>query len=191
MRNPRYRQTLLLAASYLFYASWGVIFLAVLIASSLLNYVWGRLLRRVPTVSCLWAGIALNVLLLGFFKYLAPLASDLSSGAGLGHMLHGIVMPVGISFWTFQALSYLFDVYRQEEAEPSLREFCLYLAFWPTVLSGPVCRLPEMLPQFRNGSPPTWDDLSSGMQRLILGLFMKLVLAELLDAGIRPGQGVS
>ena len=191
LRNPRRRQLLLLAASYLFYATWGLSFLALLVASSLMNYAWGRVLRRRLTPGCLWTGIALNALLLGFFKYLPPLASALTAAPELDHMLRSIVMPVGISFWTFQALSYLFDVYREDEIDPSLTEFCLYMAFWPTVLSGPVCRLPDMLPQFREVSGPTWEDVSIGTHRLVIGLFMKLVLAEILGAGLLAGQGVA
>src|SRR6185295_9624236 len=104
---------------------------------------------------------------------------------------HDIVMPVGISFWTFQGLSYLFDVYREEEIDPSLLEFCLYMAFWPTVLSGPVCRLPNMLPQFRKEPVFSWEDISAGTLRIIQGLFMKMVLAQLLASGLTPGQGVA
>src|SRR5262249_38702440 len=116
---------------------------------------------------------------------------QLPRGSVLGRLGHSIVMPVGISFWTFQALSYLFDVYREDEADPSLLEFCLYMAFWPTVLSGPVCRLSEMLPQFRQTRSPAWDDISNGTRRLILGLVMKLVLAGILGAGLKAGEGVA
>jgi alginate O-acetyltransferase complex protein AlgI len=193
VRNPRHRQLLLLAASYLFYATWGLGFLAILIASSMMNYAWGRLLRHRCTVGCLWTGVALNLSLLALFKYLAPLTGEFSPGSVLDHFMRRIAMPVGISFWTFQALSFLFDVYREEEVDPSLVEFCLYLAFWPTVLSGPVCRLPEMLPHLRAVSAPTWDDVSTGTHRLVIGLFMKLVLAKLLVAGAASmdgGEGV-
>jgi alginate O-acetyltransferase complex protein AlgI len=100
-------------------------------------------------------------------------------------------MPLGISFWTFQALSYLFDVYREEEIDPSLLEFCLYLAFWPTVTSGPICRLPHMLPQLRQPLTVTRDDVSLGLRRIVQGIIMKFGLAEMLGAGLIPGQGVS
>ncbi len=184
-RSSNARHSLLLLGSYVFYASWGIGFLAVLVASSLLNYACGLALRRKPTLVRLWVGVGLNVLLLGLFKYLPP---ALSSGSGfLGH----IVMPVGMSFWTFQGLSYLFDLYREEELDPSLLEFCLYMAFWPTVLAGPVCRLPNMLPQFRRA--PVWDrdDISTGFSRIVLGVFMKIVLAQLLGAGLTRGAGVA
>jgi alginate O-acetyltransferase complex protein AlgI len=114
--------------------------------------------------------------LLGFFKYLPSLGTH---AAGLDY-LAVIAMPIGMSFWTFQALSYLFDVYREEELAPSLLEFCLYMAFWPTVISGPICRLPEMLPQFRKSAGLSIPDISAGIVRVIQGLFMKLILAQVL-----------
>jgi alginate O-acetyltransferase complex protein AlgI len=189
LRSAKARQILFLVASYVFYASWGGSFLLILIASSLLNYSLGIRIRRSPTLGRLWFGIALNLLLLALFKYLPSAHPGIASGSF--SFLHDIAMPVGISFWTFQALSYLFDLYRGEELDPSLPEFCLYLAFWPTVLAGPVCRLPEMLPQFRTVPPVRWGDISEGTRRILIGLFMKLVLAEVLANGFNPGEGVT
>ncbi|HEV7681992.1 MAG TPA: MBOAT family O-acyltransferase [Pyrinomonadaceae bacterium] len=191
VRSVRARQTLFLAASYVFYASWSWSFLWVLVASSLLNYGLGILIRRRPTVGRLWLGVSANLLLLIVFKYLPPLLLGASSDSTGLSFLHGIVMPVGISFWTFQALSYLFDLYREEELDPSLLEFSLYLSFWPTVLAGPVCRLGEMLPQFRKTTALRWTEISLGGQRILTGLFMKMVLAQLLAAGFSPGEGVA
>jgi alginate O-acetyltransferase complex protein AlgI len=88
-------------------------------------------------------------------------------------------------------LSYLFDIYREEELNPSLLEFGLYMAFWPTVFSGPVCRLPNMLPQFRQAAHLTWDNISAGARRVIQGLIMKFVLAQILASGLSPGEGVT
>src|SRR5262245_22169609 len=157
----RPRQWLLLAASYFLYANLaGLGFLALLIASSLMNYIWGALLRRRPTVTLLWIAIAANVLLLSFFKYLPPLAKVWPGALSELGFVQGIILPLGISFWTFQALSYLFDTYLEEEINPSAVEFCLYMAFWPTVVSGPVCRLPKMLPQFRKLPVSVREDFS-------------------------------
>jgi alginate O-acetyltransferase complex protein AlgI len=191
LRDAKGRQVLFLTASYLFYASWGFGFLAVLLFSSLMNFSWGRVLRRWPTAGMLWIGIALNLLLLSLFKYLPPLLTGNLQESALADVMHSILMPIGISFWTFQALSYLIDIYREEEADPTLLEFCLYMAFWPTVLSGPVCRLYKMLPQFRATLQPTLDDIAMGTFRLVVGLFMKLVMARILEAGLHPGEGVS
>jgi alginate O-acetyltransferase complex protein AlgI len=189
--SVRARQALLLAASYLFYSNWGLGFLSILIASSLLNFILGALLRRRLTSGVLWLGVGLNVILLGFFKYLPPMTEAVWTTGWQLELARKIIMPVGMSFWTFQGLSYLFDLYREEELDPSLLEFCLYMAFWPVVFAGPVCRLPEMLPQFRKRHVFSWEDISEGSFRLIQGAFMKMFLAAILGAGIVLGQGVT
>ncbi|MGC1966898.1 MAG: MBOAT family O-acyltransferase [Candidatus Acidiferrales bacterium] len=191
VRAPRARLLLFLVASYLFYASWGLGFLAILAASSLMNYALGKFVRADPSALRLWLGVIANLALLILFKYLPPAAAIAGAGSLWNGAFVRIAMPVGISFWTFEALSYLFDVYRGEEAEPSLVEFCLYMSFWPTVLSGPVCRLPEMLPQFRAAQSPSGEDVRTGVHRIVLGLFMKCVLAQLLNSGIQNGEGVA
>ena len=191
LRSARVRQVLLLLSSYLFYAVWGLDFLAILIGSSLVNYAYGSFLRRRPTAARLWVGVLINLSILSIFKYLPLLAEIAPPVSGIAHSLHRIVMPIGVSFWTFQALSYLFDLYREEEIKPSLMEFLLYMAFWPTVLSGPVCRLPQMLPQFRQASSVKWEDVKVGARRILIGLTMKAVLAQLLEAGLQPGEGVA
>src|SRR5215510_12508946 len=191
LRSLTVRQAILLAASYLFYANWGIGFLAVLIACSLMNYALGIALRRQPTAGRLWIGVACNVVLLGFFKYLPPLLEGAPANALLPDFLHRIVMPVGMSFWTFQGLSYVFDTYHEEELDPSLLEFCLYMAFWPTVLAGPVCRLPNMLPQFRHLSGFNLVDMSVGARRLLQGVIMQMVLTQILASGLSPGTGVN
>ena len=189
LRSLKARQTLLLAASYAFYATWGWSFLAILIASSLVNYACGIWLRKKPTAARLWTALIFNLLLLSFFKYLPSLAGIRPGVSPAGSFLYRIAMPVGISFWTFQAMSYIFDLYREKDLNPSLPEFCLYMAFWPTVLSGPICRLGTMLPQFRRPSVTSWDDLTAGTRRITLGLFLKLVLAQLLATTINSING--
>lgn len=191
LRSVKTRQVVLLLASYAFYSTLGLPFLAILIASSLVNYGCGQLLQRRNTLATLLLGVGFNVVLLCCFKYLPPLFGTLPQNTGWGSFVQLIALPVGISFWTFQALSYLFDIYREEELDPTIVEFCLYIAFWPTVLSGPVCRLTEMLPQFRRLEPPSWDDVAVGTHRIVIGLFMKVVLAQLLAKGFNEGEGVS
>ena len=189
LKSARSRQALLLVTSYALYASWGLKFLALLVCSSLLNYGLGMLLQQKPSTARLWLGIALNVALLGTFKYLPAIALLGCHPFPLGSTLANIVLPVGISFWTFQALSYLFDVYREEELDPSLLEFLLYMAFWPTVLSGPICRLPSLLPQFRAPFKPAAEDVRRGLDRICIGLFMT-ALGQILGSGLYPGQGI-
>jgi alginate O-acetyltransferase complex protein AlgI len=177
-RRPR--QLLLLGASYVFYATWGLAFLGVLAASSLLNFALGASLRRHPTPARLWTGVSANVALLVLFKYAGALAP-----AGDAALLARVAMPVGMSFWTLQAIGYLCDVYRRRDGDgldPSLLEFCLYLGFWPTVLMGPVTRLPALLPQLRTVHGLARADVAAGLGRIGAGLAMKLVLADTLGA---------
>jgi alginate O-acetyltransferase complex protein AlgI len=185
--EARQRQWLYLALSYVFYATWGLWFAGVLILSSLGNYLLGQFLRRRPSVGRLWVGIACNVALLSVFKYLPEIGRH-SPGSPLSHFSH-LLLPIGMSFWTFQALSYLFDLYREEELDQSLLEFCLYMAFWPTALSGPICRLPAMLPQFRQPFAPVWQDLARGTQRIGTGLLM-MILSQIVAGGLYPGKGL-
>jgi alginate O-acetyltransferase complex protein AlgI len=186
--STRKREWLFLIASYLFYVNWGRWFLAVLLFSSIINYALGNYLRQRLTPARLWLGIGCNLLILGFFKYL-PLVGTISAHNAAPGWVSRIALPLGISFWTFQAISYLLDLYREEELNPSLLEFCLYMAFWPTVLSGPICRLPEMLPQFRHPTNFSGKDIGQGIQRILTGIFM-MAISQLLAVGIAPGQGV-
>jgi alginate O-acetyltransferase complex protein AlgI len=190
IQAPRLRQLLMLIASYAFYVTWGTGFLSILILSSVLNFYTAEFLKRRRTLVRLWFGVAGNVLLLAFFKYLPGFVSSSQP------WLHGLAMPIGMSFWTFQALSFLFDVYREEDLDPSLMEFCLYMAFWPTVMMGPICRLTRMLPQFRQPQRVARKDVSMALQRIGIGLFMKLVVAQLLassmdTAGVGAGHTLS
>src|SRR5262249_29800304 len=106
--HSKARQWLLLGASYAAYVySAGARFLLVLIASSLLNYVLGTFFRRRSTMPLLWLGIGLNFLVLGFFKYLPPLAVQWPGIVPEHDLFRRIIMPLGLSFWTFQGLSYL------------------------------------------------------------------------------------
>lgn len=182
------RQALFLAVSYILYASWGSWFVGVLLMSSLMNYALGKYVRRHPSAQRLWLGIVCNVVLLGFFKYLPGAGHAVFHHSAIAAVSR-IVMPIGMSFWTFQALSYLLDLYREEDLDPSLLEFCLYMAFWPTVLSGPICRLPQLLPQFRQHWAPAWNDVANGVQRICIGMLMTSV-ARVLRDGLLPGHGV-
>lgn len=133
-------------------------------------------------------GILLNLLLLGCFKYLPEVAVHLPFSS-LQRFSH-LALPLGLSFWTFQAMSYLFDLYRGEDLDPSFFEFALYMVFFPVTISGPICRMPDMLPQFRSEEPTRWDDVTHGLRRIATGVFM-MQLAKLLGQGILGGDGIN
>jgi len=188
-RSVRGRQLLFLAASYLFYLSFGWRFFVILVASTLFNFAWGGAIRRQPTTGRLWVGIIANVSLLSVFKYLPTAAAPFADSSALASSVAHLALPIGISFWTFQGLSYLFDQYRQENLDPTLIEFMLYMGFAPTVLSGPICRLPELLPQFRENLSPSWKAVSAGARSIWIGLLM-IAVARLFGSGV-SGQGIN
>ena len=152
-----------------------------------MNFLLGEWLRRRPTRLALTTGVLLNLALLGSFKYLPEMAVSLPLGS-LERFAH-LALPLGISFWTFQALSYLFDLYRGEELDPSFFEFALYMAFFPVAISGPICRMPEMLPQFRSEELTARNDVGRGLARIATGILM-MQLARLLGQGILSGDGI-
>ena len=187
VRSRRVRQTILLIVSYAIFLSWGMWFAVVLLTSTGMNYLVGGWLRRKRSGIGLSIGVLLNLAVLSTFKYLpeAAIHIPLSSLQRFSHL----ALPLGISFWTFQAISFLFDVYQGEDIDPSFFEFALYMVFFPVTISGPVCRMPEMLPQFRSESVLRWDDVGRGLQRIATGVMM-MQLAKLLGQGILAGDGI-
>jgi alginate O-acetyltransferase complex protein AlgI len=182
------RQFVLLICCYALYLTWGGWFAVVLVTSTVMNFLWGTWLRGKPSAPVLLTGIVLNLALLGSFKYLPEIAvnTPLAWLQGFSHL----ALPLGISFWTFQAMSYLLDLYRGEELDPSFVEFALYMVFFPVVISGPICRMPEMLPQFRSEQTAHAHDIGLGFRRIATGVFM-VQLAQLLGQGILAGDGIN
>ena len=188
VRSARPRQIFLLVASYALYLSWGAWFAAVLLFSTLVNFLIGQWLRRKTSAGVLWVGILFNLALLATFKYLPAVAVSIPFSS-LQRFSH-IVLPLGLSFWTFQAMSYLFDLYRGEELDPSFFEFALYMVFFPVAVSGPICRMPDMLPQFRSSDPVRREDIGRGISRIAIGLLM-MQLGRLLGQGILSAGGIN
>jgi D-alanyl-lipoteichoic acid acyltransferase DltB (MBOAT superfamily) len=187
VRSRAIRQSVLLIASYALYFSWGTWFAVVLLTSTVMNYLLGKWLRQKHSALVLTVGILLNLALLGSFKYLPEMAVNFP--LSLQRFSH-LALPLGISFWTFQAMSYLFDLYRGEELDPSFFEFALYMVFFPVAISGPICRLPAMLPQFRLEQTTSTDGIGRGLRRIAIGVFM-MQLAQLLGQGIMAGDGIN
>jgi len=188
LRSVRTRQVLFLIASWLFYYTWGAWLIVFLIFSSLMNYALGEWLKKRITAGRLWIAILLNLAFLGVFKYLPLLGAVAPAGSPWAALKH-LVFPIGVSFWTFEALSYLLEIYREEDLDPTLVEFCLYMSFWPTVLQGPICRMSSMLPQFRQDWAIHEDDLHTGVRRVAIGILMA-ALGLLMAGGLHAGAGV-
>jgi D-alanyl-lipoteichoic acid acyltransferase DltB (MBOAT superfamily) len=188
VRSHGIRQLVLLAGSYALYLTWTKWFVVVLFASTAINYLVGQWLRRKPAWPALSAGIFLNLALLAAFKYLPEVATNLpfSSLQSFAHL----ALPLGMSFWTFQAMSYLFDLYRGEELDPTFAELALYMAFFPVSISGPVCRMPDMLAQFRCEDAVKASDRERGFSRIAIGVLM-MQFGKLLGQGILAGGGIN
>ncbi len=187
LTNVRARVYVLLGASYLFYASWNAKFLALLLSSTLLDYVVGLKLQNAPkNHQKRWLFLSLigNLGVLATFKYFdffivsfCELA-DLLGFTVSPHTLR-LVLPVGISFYSFQSMSYTIDIYRgQLDACRSLPRFMLYVAFFPQLVAGPIVRARDILGQFAN--PPFFNPslLVSGGRRFLLGFVQKALLAD-------------
>jgi len=188
--RPETRKVFLLGASYFFYGYWDWRFTMLLAASSLINYTAGRLVgltRDVGQRKLLVGGaVVLNLSILGFFKYygffLDSLA-DLLIQLGLQRDLPflEIILPVGISFFTFQGISYVVDVYRKEiEPVKSPLDIFLYISFFPQLVAGPIVRAADFLPQLKQEPRLNKPMVSLGVVLILVGLFKKMVIANYL-----------
>jgi alginate O-acetyltransferase complex protein AlgI len=182
---PVYRPTLLVAASYYFYASWAPPYLLLIFGLTLANYAIGRFQgncwprRR----SLLVLAIAVNVLALGIFKYLGWLDLSASSFANLLGLhwpvpLIQLALPIGLSFFTFEFLHYQIDLYRGTEAIKDPIRFALFPAFFPTQIAGPIKRYEDFDEQVRQR--PRFDPrvFLEGIELIVLGLFKKIAIAD-------------
>lgn len=178
----------LLLCSYLFYAAWDWRFLGLLVFSTLVDWGLGLALARASggrTRRALLAlSLAVNLGVLGFFKYAGFFADSLcalAAGAGLAlpPFALEVVLPVGVSFYTFQSLSYTIDVYRGHlPATRSLLDFALFVAFFPQLVAGPIERAGRLLPQVASARRPTLAGAGSGLALAQWGLFKKVVVAD-------------
>ena len=184
-----WRNLMLLPASYYFYMNWQPGFALLLAGASVLTGVGGLMIEKYsqrPNVArrIATASIIILLLILFTFKYLSFFADRLREllfhiGLGMEIPRFEILLPVGISFFTFQAIGYLIDVYRGSvKAERNPVTFGLFLAFFPQLVAGPIERASSLLPQFHNRHRFNWSDLTAGLELLTLGYFMKLCVAD-------------
>ena len=176
----------LVAASLFFYAWWNPAYLPLLIGSILFNFVIGHLIdryrgpRRRLAFGLLVAGIAGNLGLLAYYKYAGFFLSSVAAATGTHWSTTDIVLPVGISFFTFQQIAYLVDTWRAQARETSLLRYSLFVTFFPQLIAGPIVHHREMLPQFRQREGPLLrqDDLALGLAFFAAGLFKKTIIAD-------------
>jgi len=176
----------LVLASLFFYGWWEPIYLFLILASILFNFTIARAISARPHPSrcskpLLIVGIATNLGALGFFKYANFFIDTLSSLNGQSFSSLTIILPLAISFFTFQQIAYLVDVYRNKADETDLLTYCLFVTFFPQLIAGPIIHHGEMMGQFKktiSRGQALWDNLAVGLSIMAMGLFKKIVLAE-------------
>jgi len=187
-KKIKMQNILLLAASYFFYALWDYRFLSLIIISSLTDFVIGLKLHQEKRTSIrkvlLIGSLTVNLGFLLVFKYcnfFVDSFSDLISlfGFQANYTTLNIVLPVGISFYTFQTLSYTIDIYRNKlEPSKSTLNFFTYVAFFPQLVAGPIERASNLLPQIEKRRTFSYDEAKDGMRQILWGLFKKVAIAD-------------
>lgn len=188
MGSWRGRKNLLLIASYIFYGAWNPPFAALLFATTAMDFYLGRMMAKEqrPRVKKLWLffSVAVNLSLLGFFKYGNFLLENFQWVLARGGIAYkpphlDVFLPIGISFYTFHSLSYTLDIYRGVlKPTRSLRDFALAVSFFPQLVAGPIVRAGDFLPQLEEPPKPQTGRFLWGLLLMTLGLFEKIVLAD-------------
>lgn len=176
----RWKNAVLLVSSLVFYA-WGEPACVFLMAGSILmGYVLGRLIEAYHSKLCLWAGIGICLGLLGYFKYADFAIRNVNAVTGLGLPLLSIALPIGISFYTFQLLSYLIDVYRGSvKAQRNLVSLAAYITMFPQLIAGPIVRYSDVERELGTRTH-SFELAAYGLRRFLFGLSKKVLIANVL-----------
>lgn len=184
----------LLAASLYFYAYWELNYLPLISASILLNYSCGRLLasERYSPLSrklILVCGLLANVALLGYYKYADFVIENINLFIDNDISLLHLLLPLAISFFTFQQIAYLVDAYRREVRENNLIDYALFVCFFPQLIAGPIVHHKQMMPQFNElaVTRPDYRNMGVGLLLLGIGLFKKTIIADPLGLWVNQG----
>ena len=181
----RMQNIFLLLASYVFYAWWDYRFLLLLVGMSLIAYISGYAIvnsekLRVNSKACLIANIIIDLGVLAVFKYYNFFVGSFADLFGLQNTIHSlkIVLPLGISFFTFQAISYVVDVYKRKIEPTNIVDCLLYIGFFPKLLAGPIERPTNLIPQIQKSRVFEYDLAVDGCRQMLWGLFKKVVIAD-------------
>lgn len=179
----------LVCASLFFYAWWKPAYLAIIVCSMLFNFALGRMIQKGPASRILMAlGVSANLALLGWYKYAGFFAVNLNHAFGLGWNPPEILLPLAISFFTFQQIAYLVDCHHDRSGEYAFSHYCLFVTFFPQLIAGPIVHHREMMPQFERDSAFRLDhaNLATGFTIFTFGLFKKVILADGLAVYANP-----
>jgi len=187
-KNITYQNSIIVSASYIFYGWWDWRFLSLLLISTIIDFTVGLRLQNerkpVNRKFFLWISILVNLGLLGFFKYYNFFLENFVTafslfGTNIKPNSLNIILPVGISFYTFQTLSYTIDVYKKKlEPTKDFIAFSAFVCFFPQLVAGPIERATHLLPQFNNKRLFDYSKAVDGMRQILWGLFKKIVIAD-------------
>ena len=185
-KRLRIRHIILLLASYVFYGWWNWLCCLLMLGLTLVAHVCALQMDTPRRKTALILGVVIPLVILGIFKYYNFFVDSLCAAFGIARAGSlRILLPVGISFYTFQSLSYTIDVYRGKlEAERSFVRTALYIAFFPQLVAGPIVKAGDFLPQLRQERNISLANLEPGVQIMVFGLFKKIVIADNISAFI-------
>ena len=188
LRGQRQKASWLLIASYVFYGYWDWRFCSLLLISTVVDFFVGRALHAADDETrrkhLLWVSCAVNLGILGIFKYFNFFAASIqdtaqSMGMTVDFLHLNIILPVGISFYTFQTMSYTIDIYRRKlEPTDSFIDFALFVSFFPQLVAGPIERARNLLPEIAVLGKPTRTQISEGLVLLTVGYFKKVLIGD-------------
>lgn len=186
--NPKYRWIILLIASYYFYMCWNYKYIALIIVSTVVDYFAGILMYRVQNrryrILILLMSLGTNLGLLFFFKYFNFFGESINYLLDKLNIFYNVpaynyLLPVGISFYTFQTLSYTIDIYRgKQKPEYHFGRFALFVSFFPQLVAGPIERSVNLIPQFRQAFTFDYERVKNGILLMGWGFFKKIVIAD-------------
>ncbi|WP_297514478.1 MBOAT family protein [Flavobacterium sp.] len=187
-KNYKHQNILLLVASYFFYACWDYRFMFLLIFSTLLDYFTGLKMFDAKTSFgkkfWFWLSIGINLGFLGFFKYYNFFAESFAEalanfGLHVDVWMLNVILPVGISFYTFHGLSYVIDIYYNKiKPERNFIDYAVFVSFFPLLVAGPIERATHLLPQIQRERKFDYTTAIDGLRQILWGLFKKIVIAD-------------
>jgi len=190
------RPFLLLLASYVFYAAWKPIYLVLIVGMTLLNYAFGFLIAwtRDKTKLLLIAAVISNLLILGYFKYANFVVQSFFRILNIAHLPHGdlrfdVILPLGISFFTFEFLHYVIEVYKGGEVVKDPIKFAVFAGYFPTQIAGPIKRYSEFIPQITHNNKFDINQFEKGFVMVLHGLAKKVLLADNLASYVNMVYG--
>ncbi len=183
VKNDTYQRLFIILASLFFYGYQNVKYLLLILASIAVNYLIAIAIQKTDRKQAklfLTLGVLFNVALIGYYKYYDFFIENINLVAGTDFVLKRIMLPLGISFFTFQQLSFLVSVYQGEEKVERLRDYALFVLFFPQLVAGPIVLYSEMIPQFKDEQRRYFnaENFAGGLYIFAMGLFKKAVLAD-------------